>query len=81
MKRPPDADQRLIERFCDNAWLTDGLARNSLESYRRDLMQFATWLASPDAQAVASIAQATSADIHRYLAWQVSSRKAKPALS
>lgn len=78
MKRAPDADQRLIERFCDNAWLTDGLARNSLESYRRDLTQFAAWLASADTQLVPGIAQASSADIHRYLAWQVSSRKAKP---
>jgi integrase/recombinase XerD len=33
-----------IDEFCDALWLEDGLARNSLESYRRDLAQFASWL-------------------------------------
>jgi integrase/recombinase XerD len=35
----------LIDEFCDALWLEDGLARNTLEAYRRDLTQFATWLA------------------------------------
>jgi integrase/recombinase XerD len=34
----------LIDAFCDQAWLQDGLAAASLESYRRDLTQFAAWL-------------------------------------
>ena len=34
----------LIDEFCDALWLEDGLARNTLDSYRRDLSQFATWL-------------------------------------
>lgn len=37
-------DDDLIDSFCDTLWLEDGLARNSLESYRRDLRQFAGWL-------------------------------------
>jgi integrase/recombinase XerD len=33
-----------IERFCDACWLEDGLAKNSLSAYRRDLLLFAQWL-------------------------------------
>lgn len=33
-----------IDEFCDALWLEDGLSRNTLDSYRRDLKQFATWL-------------------------------------
>jgi len=39
-------DPRLDE-FCDALWLEDGLARNSIDSYRRDLAQFADWLQQP----------------------------------
>ena len=46
MKAPAEADLRLVERFCDALWLADGLARNTLESYRRDVTQFAAWLAT-----------------------------------
>jgi len=34
----------LLDEFCDALWLEDGLARNSLESYRSDLSLFAAWL-------------------------------------
>lgn len=33
-----------IDEFCDNLWLEDGLAKNSLDAYRRDLELFAKWL-------------------------------------
>jgi integrase/recombinase XerD len=35
---------RLIDEFCDTLWLEQGLARNSLDAYRRDLRLFARWL-------------------------------------
>jgi integrase/recombinase XerD len=35
---------RLIDDFCDSLWLEHGLARNSLDAYRRDLRLFARWL-------------------------------------
>src|SRR5262245_12721816 len=35
----------LIDAFCDQVWLQDGLAATSLASYRRDLTQWAAWLA------------------------------------
>jgi integrase/recombinase XerD len=34
----------LIDAFCDNLWLEHGLAKNSLDAYRRDLRLFARWL-------------------------------------
>lgn len=33
-----------IDAFCDAIWLEDGLAKNTLDAYRRDLTAFATWL-------------------------------------
>lgn len=40
----PALVQAQIDQFCDNLWLEDGLAKNSLEAYRRDLRLFAEWL-------------------------------------
>lgn len=36
--------QQQIDAFCDTLWLEDGLARNSLDAYRRDMSAFASWL-------------------------------------
>ncbi|QYF91681.1 site-specific tyrosine recombinase XerD [Massilia sp. PAMC28688] len=35
---------RLIDAFCDSLWLEHGLAKNSLDAYRRDMTLFARWL-------------------------------------
>jgi len=43
----PDA-RALIDAFCDQLWLQDGLAAASLASYRRDLTGFAAWLGQRD---------------------------------
>jgi integrase/recombinase XerD len=34
----------LLDAFCDALWLEDGLARNTIASYRADLQQLATFL-------------------------------------
>lgn len=34
----------LIDEFCDHLWLEDGLAKNTLEAYRMDLVLLAQWL-------------------------------------
>ena len=39
------SSEPLLDEFCDALWLEDGLSRNTLESYRRDLRQLAVWLA------------------------------------
>lgn len=64
----------LLDEFCDNLWLEDGLSRNTLDSYRRDLAKFAAWLQQ---QRDASILQATHGDIQGYLAHLVTVQKAK----
>lgn len=69
-----DAD--LLDEFCDSLWLEDGLSRNTLDSYRRDLSKFASWL---EKQRQASILQATHGDVQGYLAHLVVVQKAKPS--
>jgi len=39
-------DLALVDEFCDTLWLEQGLAKNSLDAYRRDLRLFAGWLAA-----------------------------------
>ena len=41
-----DGDSALLDEFGDQLWLEDGLSKNTLESYRRDLRQFAQWVAA-----------------------------------
>ena len=73
MKAPSPAEAALVERFCDGLWLADGLARNTLESYGRDVTAFSAWLAASGGPGLLG---AGAADIHRHLAWQVGERKA-----
>jgi integrase/recombinase XerD len=63
----PD-DATLIDTFCDALWLEDGLARNTLEAYRRDLELVGVWLAGQHR----SIAHASEADLLGYLAHRYS---------
>ena len=36
--------QDIIDEFCDALWLEDGLSKNTLDAYKRDLLLFAEWL-------------------------------------
>ncbi len=36
----------LIDQFCDTIWLEDGLSRNTLDAYRRDLRLY-NWRTRP----------------------------------
>src|SRR5688572_16627183 len=56
----------LIDEFCDALWLEDGLARNTLDSYRRDVAQFAAWLG---ARKRGGLLAADNADIQSYLGY------------
>lgn len=40
--------QNAIDLFIDALWLEDGLSRNTLAAYRRDLTLYARWLAAQD---------------------------------
>jgi integrase/recombinase XerD len=57
----------LIDAFCDQVWLQDGLAASSLASYRRDLTAWAAWLAR-DAHKEMLAAERT--DVESFLAAQ-----------
>ncbi|OIQ88526.1 tyrosine recombinase XerD [mine drainage metagenome] len=60
-----DENQFLLDEFTDRLWLEEGLSRNTLESYRRDLAQFAGWLEKTHGR---PLLQAGRADVERYLA-------------
>ncbi|RIK94528.1 MAG: site-specific tyrosine recombinase XerD [Burkholderiales bacterium] len=62
---PPGAAARWIDAFCDAVWLEDGLSRNTLAAYRRDLAALAAWLADP---ARAALHEASAADLQDYIA-------------
>ncbi len=38
------AHSEAIDQFVENLWLEDGLSKNTLEAYRRDMRLFALWL-------------------------------------
>ena len=59
-----ERDSGLIDAFCDALWLEDGLSRNTLASYRRDLVQFAAWLEKRYGR---DLPGATQAEIQAYL--------------
>jgi integrase/recombinase XerD len=64
---PSAANLALIDEFCDNLWLEQGLAKNSLEAYRRDLRLFARWL-QIRRPACASLHQVQAHDLAAYFA-------------
>ena len=56
----------LIDTFCDQLWLQDGLAPASLTSYRRDLLAWTAWLKRERGELLA----ATRVDVEAWLAHQ-----------
>jgi integrase/recombinase XerD len=57
----------LIDAFCDQVWLQDGLAATSLASYRRDLLAWANWLTK---HAGKDLLAAARTDVEAFLAAQ-----------
>ena len=57
-----EADAALVDAFCDALWLEDGLAKNTLEAYRRDLSLLAAHLKGR------GLAQAREQDLFAFLA-------------
>ena len=76
---PTEAMQRsagAIDRFLDGLWLEDGLAKNSLAAYRRDLVLFAAWL---DREQSRDLAQARASDVQGYMLARHAASKATSA--
>lgn len=67
------ASADLIDEFVDSIWLEDGLAKNTLESYRFDLRLFAIWLRSTHQL---DLLQVTSAHLLAYFAARHAASKA-----
>jgi integrase/recombinase XerD len=65
------SDADLLDEFCDALWLEDGLSRNTLDSYRRDLTQFHAWLEQAQGR---SLLEAAHSDLLSYLAHKVATR-------
>ena len=64
---PSPSNLALIDAFCDKLWLEQGLAKASLEAYRRDMRLFARWLAVRR-PAVAGLHQVAAHDVSAYFA-------------
>ena len=45
----------LIDQFADSLWLSDGLARNTIESYGRDISQLDEWLRKENAATLLTV--------------------------
>lgn len=65
----------LVDSFIDALWLEEGLAKNTLEAYRRDLKLFVAWLI----QQGRSLEQAVQMDIDGYFAAKHATTKSSTA--
>jgi integrase/recombinase XerD len=66
-------DAAELDVFIDHLWLEDGLAKNTLESYRLDLSAFSLWLTKQNKQ----LLTVDQADIQQYLAVRFPQSKAR----
>lgn len=66
-------DAAELDVFIDHLWLEDGLAKNTLESYRLDLSAFSLWLTKQNKQ----LLTVDQADIQQYLAVKFPQSKAR----
>jgi integrase/recombinase XerD len=71
----PGAHDALIDAFIDALWLEEGLSRNTLAAYRRDLTLYASWLLAQGRVLPAS----QEADLSAYFAARHDSTKATSA--
>ena len=64
-----------IDEFLDALWLEDGLSKNTLAAYRRDLLLFAQWLGEQGGQ----LGETTEGHINAYFAARHAASKATTA--
>jgi integrase/recombinase XerD len=69
----PDGSQ--IDAFADALWLEEGLARNTLDAYRRDLIALVHWLA-PQGK---GLLQVQETDLQAYFAYRHAQTRATTA--
>lgn len=66
-------DAAAIDEFCDTLWLEDGLSKNSLDAYRRDMVLFADWLQTNTDRQLYTV---HTDDMHAYFAARSDDTKA-----
>lgn len=67
--------QQDIDAFIDALWLEEGLSRNTLAAYRRDLTLYVRWLEAQGSKLLAT----TETDLHAYFAARHAGSKATSA--
>ena len=76
MQQLEQSAQAAIDEFCDTLWLEDGLAKNSLDAYRRDLTLFSAWLQTERRK---TLLAAQAEDLNAYFAARHADTKATSA--
>ena len=64
----------LIDKFIDHLWLEDGLSKNTLNSYRFDLLNFSDWIKNRRSIYLYNVSRA---DIQQYLSFKFPTAKAR----
>ncbi|MCY7369443.1 MAG: site-specific integrase, partial [Polaromonas sp.] len=72
------ASQTSIDSFIDALWLEDGLSKNTLAAYRRDLSLYANWLGLKE-QAGLALDETHEANLNAYFAQKHAVTKATSA--
>src|SRR5258706_14072317 len=70
--------QSSIDAFIDALWLEDGLSKNTLAAYRRDLSLYAAWLGA-EAQGSRPLDGTAENDLNAYFSIRHASTKATSA--
>ena len=67
-------NQKIIDDFIDHLWLEDGLSKNTLNSYRFDLIIFDSWLGEQKKIAMMDVSEL---EIQEFLAFKFPSSKSR----
>ena len=67
-------NQKIIDDFIDHLWLEDGLSKNTLNSYRFDLIIFESWLGEQKKIAMMDVSEL---EIQEFLAFKFPSSKSR----
>ena len=65
----------IIDQFADSLWLSDGLARNTIESYGRDIAQLDDWVKKQNAGTLLTV---EPADLQAFLGHRIDNLHASP---
>jgi integrase/recombinase XerD len=71
----PKLTHPLIDQFADSLWLADGLSRNTIESYRRDITQLDAWLRQTKR---GDVSLTSTSDLQAFLAHRVGEVHSSP---